>query len=57
MDTQIPSNVALPRYRRSRLVWWVVIIFLLLLTLGVAYLAKSMGLLSAQPIRMFLQRF
>lgn len=57
MDTQIPSHVALPRYRRSRLVWWIVIIFLLVLTLGVAYLTQRLGLLSADPIRQLLERF
>lgn len=51
MDKQTPSNLALPRYRRSRVVWWVIIILLLIITLGVAWVAKEFGLLSAQPLR------
>ncbi|MBI3255941.1 MAG: hypothetical protein HYZ63_03140 [Candidatus Andersenbacteria bacterium] len=51
MDKQIPSNLALPRYRRSRLIWWIVIILLLMVTVGVAWLAKELGLLSVEPLR------
>lgn len=53
----LSPNVALPRYRRARIILWLFIILLLSLAVVTAYLAQRWGLLSLVVVVQLIDTF